>query len=154
MRRLIASGLLGISLSACGLFPGDPGGRVAVQGSGSDNLGAILLLLCPKERVLSVTISEDVGKGGEIKPGRVLWRIEALQPSTESEFVPATELIGFQTVVAAPPSIAGDIVISVKATGDTEVDGIRVRPLPKEVVRFNGREMTKSAFFAKRKDVC
>lgn len=158
LQQLLKLGLIvlviGLSMSACSLFPGDPGPPIAVQGSGSDSLGAALLLLCPNERLLSLTISENVSKGSEVSPGKVLWKIEASEPSTMSEFTPGIEPAGFRTVVAALQTIAGDIVISFQTTHGVDTAGVRVRPLPTDVVRFQGREMTKTTFYGKRKDAC
>lgn len=145
---------LGLLASACTFFPGDPGPPIGVQGSGSDDLGAVLVLLCPGERVLSLTINQDNSGGSEIRPGRVLWKVEALEPSTQSEFLPGTEPPGFHTVVAPASAISGDVVVSVQTTSGTDVDGIRVRRLPVDVVRYQGRDLTKNAFYAKQNDVC
>jgi hypothetical protein len=145
---------IGFSMSACSLFPGDPGAPIAVQGSGSEALGGVLFLRCPEERVLSLTISRNDNAGAGVKPGKPLWEIEASQPSTVSEFVPGTDVAGFTTIVSAPPTISGDIVISVHTTSGTAVDGVHVRSLPREVVRFQGRNMSKESFFAKSKDIC
>ncbi len=146
--------LMILSMSACGLFPGDPGPPIAVQGSDSESLGAVLLLLCADERVLSLTISENDSAGSGVKPGAVLWKIEAAHPSTTFEFLPGTEPAGFSTIVPAPPTIAGDIIISFETTRGTDTAGIRVRRLPNDVVRFQGRDLSKEAFYAKSDDVC
>jgi len=157
-RRVIGGVVLilsiGYSISACSLLPGDPGPPIAVLGSGSDALGGVLLLRCADEKVLSLTISENDSAGAGVKPGKTVWEIEASQPSTMSEFVPASEVAGFTTVVSAPPTISGDIVISFHTTRGTDMAGVRVRPLPRGVVRFQGRNMSKESFFAKSKDVC
>lgn len=146
--------LAGLSMSACSLFPGDPGPPIAVQGSGSDSLGGVLLLMCADEKVLSLTISENDSAGDGVSPGDVLWQIRASQPSMTSEFIPGTEPAGFRTIVPAPSTISGDIVVSFETTRGTDTAGIRVRRLPKEVVRFQGREMSKDAFYAKSEDIC
>ncbi len=70
------------------------------------------------------------------------------------EFVPGSEPVGFLTTVPAPPTVTGDVVVSAKTTSGTLMDGITVRRLPKEVVRFQGREIAKTAFYAKRKGSC
>ena len=101
---------------------------------------------------MTVAKNDDAGNG--VKAGAVLWEIRASQPSTISEFVPGTELAGFSTIVPAPPAIRGDIVVSFETTSGTDTAGIRVRPLPKDVVRFNGREMSKKSFYAKSEDIC
>lgn len=145
---------IGCSISACSLLSGDPGPPIAVQGSGSEALGGVLLLRCAEEKVLSLTISENGSEGGGVKPGKTLWEIEASQPSTMSEFVPGSEVSGFMTIVSAPPTISGDIVISFHTTSGTHVAGVRVRPLPRDVVRFQGRNMSKESFFAKNNNIC
>lgn len=153
-RTVVAMLLASFSVSACSVFPGDPGPPIAVQGSGSESLGGVLVLLCADKKVLSLTISENDSVGSGVTPGKVLWEIDASEPSTISEFVPGTEPAGFITRVPAPPTIAGDIVISVETTRGTDTAGVRIRKLPKEVVRFQGREISQDAFFAKSEDIC
>lgn len=154
LRPLVTSLLVGCCMSACSLVPGDPGPPIAVRGSGSDSLGGVLVLLCPNVGVLSVSISENTSKGSEMKPGKVLWRIEASEPSTISEFIPGVNPAGFNTIVAAPAAISGDIVISVQTTRKVDTAGVRIRALPEDAVRYQGREMTTTAFYAKRSDIC
>jgi hypothetical protein len=110
--------------------------------------------MCPGEKVLSLTISENDSAGSGVTPGEILWEIEASGPSDISEFVPGTEPAGFSTKVAAPPTISGDIVISFETTRGTDTAGIRVRQLPMDIVRFGGREMSRDAFYAKGEGRC
>lgn len=157
LRGVAAIGMAALYASACGPFVGDPGRPVAIQGSGSERLGAVLLLLCPGERVVSLQIGKDVGKGSEPKLGDVLWSVEALepsQPSSLSEFLPGVEPRGFRTLVPAPLDLTGDVAISFWTTREKGLVGIRIRPLPQQMVWFHGHTMTRSAFLAKGKDRC
>jgi hypothetical protein len=153
LARCLLLGATLAGLSAC-FSPGDPGPPVAYRGSGSDRLGAVMFLLCPNERLLSLVVSEDIGKNAEIKPGRPLWHIEASGSSPTSEFAPGTEPAGFRTVLPAPPSVTGAVAITYKTTLETGMAGFQVRPLPSDVVWFQGRQLTDNAFQARRKDRC
>jgi hypothetical protein len=115
-------------LTTCGSI-GDPGPPIAVIGTGSSSLDGVAILTCPDERVLQVTIAQDVGTAIS-KPGTVYWKVEADDTLFVSRFTthgPPPE--GFRLVVPSSGPITGRVVVLATTTHTSTSGAFRVRPL-------------------------
>ena len=102
-------------------LPGDPAPPIAFSVNASHALSAVKVLLCPRERVMSIVLSRDVGTDAA-KAGPILWWIDATGASTAATFEPGKLVEGFRTVVAASLPITGSIVADLRTTSATFED--------------------------------
>jgi hypothetical protein len=115
-------------LSMCAVI-GEPGPPIAVIGTGSSSLDGLVVLTCPGERVLQVTIAHDVGSPIS-KPGTVFWKVEADDASSVSRFMTeGPPPPGFKLIVPSGGPISGRVVVLVTTTHVSTSGAFRVRPL-------------------------
>jgi hypothetical protein len=137
---------------SCGPF-GDPGAPVAYVATTSHSLGAIAVEMCGAERVVDISVAREVGRN-VITPGSSLWELRSNDDSEASLFYIDSPPPGFTVALAAPAALTGDLVVTVRTTRQSFVEGISTSRLPVGGVYDHGHTKTLKQLPALTKSRC
>lgn len=153
--HLFAVTAVALLLGACtNGIPADPGPPVAFEVDATHDLSAVQVVFCPGERVLSIAVSRDVSTNGPVKPGPVLWQLDATGTSTADTFNLGERIEGFRTTVPQSTPIVGRIAVELSTTLTTAEAGTDTASLQPNSMSLSGQILTNSVTKAFRKNRC